>query len=191
MDAKVFDPRAVGATVGEAYPCPTELRAIDIGCLMPLSLETGGGNALDQQALEDEKNDKDRHQRNERHGHQRPPGRLACRGHEEAESLRHGVEVHVGEVDEGEQKVLVGPDEGEDGGSDQGAELVVWPSAYDGGFALQAYAWLRQYYVASSVRTEHSRIIDITRRILASTSRWHRVATETIDLEKERFHIDD
>lgn len=73
----------------------------------------------------------------------------------------------------------------------QGAELVVWPSAYDGGFPLQAYAWLYQYYVATSVRTEHSRIIDISGRILASTSRWHRFATETIDLEKELFHIDD
>jgi predicted amidohydrolase len=73
----------------------------------------------------------------------------------------------------------------------QGAELVVWPSAYDGGFPLQAYAWLHQYYVVSSVRTEHGRIIDITGRILASTSRWHRFATATIDLEKELFHIDD
>lgn len=75
--------------------------------------------------------------------------------------------------------------------ADQGAELVVWPSAYDGGFPLQAYAWLHQYYVITSVRTEHSRIIDITGKILASTSRWHRFATETIDLEKELFHIDD
>jgi predicted amidohydrolase len=73
----------------------------------------------------------------------------------------------------------------------QGAELVVWPSAYDGGFPLQAYAWLHQYYVISAVYTEHSRIIDITGRILASTSRWHRFATATIDLEKELFHIDD
>jgi predicted amidohydrolase len=73
----------------------------------------------------------------------------------------------------------------------QGAELVVWPSAYDGGFPLQAYAWLHQYYVVSSVRTEHSRIIDISGRILAATSRWHRFASETIDLEKELFHIDD
>jgi predicted amidohydrolase len=72
-----------------------------------------------------------------------------------------------------------------------GAELVVWPSAYDGGFPLQAYAWLHSYFLVSSVRTEHSRIIDITGRILASTSRWHRFATTTLDLEKELFHIDD
>ena len=75
--------------------------------------------------------------------------------------------------------------------ADQGAELVVWPSAYDGGFPLRAYAWLHQYYVATSVRPSTSRIIDVTGRILASTSRWHRFATETVDLEKELFHIDD
>lgn len=71
-----------------------------------------------------------------------------------------------------------------------GAEMVVWPSAYDGGFPLQAYAWSHFYYVVSAVRSEHSRIIDLTGRVLASTSRWHRLAAETIDLEKEVFHID-
>ena len=75
--------------------------------------------------------------------------------------------------------------------AEQGAELIVWPSAYDGGFPLTAYAWLHSYYVVSSVHTEHSRIIDITGQVVASTSRWHRLATATIDLEKELFHIDD
>lgn len=73
----------------------------------------------------------------------------------------------------------------------QGAELVVWPSAYDGGFPLRAYAWLHRYYVVSSVYTEHSCIIDLSGRVLAATSRWHRFASVTIDLEKEIFHIDD
>lgn len=72
----------------------------------------------------------------------------------------------------------------------QGAEIVVWPSAYDGGFPLQAYAWSHFYYVISAVRTEHSRVIDVTGRILASTSRWHHLAAMTIDLEKEVFHTD-
>ena len=48
-----------------------------------------------------------------------------------------------------------------------------------------------QYYFVSSVYTEHSRIIDLSGRVLPSTSRWHRFASETIDLEKEIFHIDD
>lgn len=71
-----------------------------------------------------------------------------------------------------------------------GAEIVVWPSAYEGGFPLRAYAWLHQYYVVSSVRTFQSKIIDITGAVLAATSQWHRSAIETIDLEKRVFHID-
>lgn len=71
-----------------------------------------------------------------------------------------------------------------------GAELVVWPSAYEGGFPLQAYAWLHQYYVVSSVRTFQSKIIDITGTVLSATTQWHRAAVETIDLEKRVFHID-
>jgi len=73
----------------------------------------------------------------------------------------------------------------------QGAELVVWPSAYDGGFPLQVYAWTHFYYIVSSVWGAHSKIIDITGRVLASTSQWSRLITEQIDLEKEVFHIDD
>jgi predicted amidohydrolase len=73
----------------------------------------------------------------------------------------------------------------------QGAELVVWPSAYDGGFPLQVYAWTHFYYVVSSVWGDHSKIIDITGQVLASTSHWSRLVTEEIDLEKEVFHIDD
>jgi predicted amidohydrolase len=75
--------------------------------------------------------------------------------------------------------------------AEAGAEIVVWPSAYDGGFPLNAYAWLHSYYVVSSVQTEHSRVIDVTGQVLAETSRWHRLAATTIDLEKELFHIDD
>lgn len=73
---------------------------------------------------------------------------------------------------------------------EQGAEVVIWPSAYDGGFPLRAYAWTHFYYVVSSVRSQHSRVIDVSGRILTSTSNWHRITTTTIDLEKEVFHID-
>jgi predicted amidohydrolase len=72
---------------------------------------------------------------------------------------------------------------------EQGAELVVWPSAYDGGLPLQAYAWTHGYYIVSTVLSEHSRVIDISGAVLASTSRWSRLATATIDLEKELLHI--
>lgn len=73
----------------------------------------------------------------------------------------------------------------------QGAELVVWPSAYNGGFPLQAHAWNHFYYVVSAVQAEHSKIIDITGQVLASTSQHHSLAALTIDLEKEIFHIDE
>lgn len=73
----------------------------------------------------------------------------------------------------------------------QGAEIVVWPSAYDGGFPLKTYAWRNFYYVVSSVWTWHSRIIDVTGEPIASTSRFSRLATAEIDLEKRVFHTDD
>lgn len=72
----------------------------------------------------------------------------------------------------------------------KGAELVVWPSAYGGGFPLQAYAWSYFYYVVSSVRGYHSRIIDKTGRVLKSTSAWQNFTYGVIDMEKEIFHID-
>ena len=72
----------------------------------------------------------------------------------------------------------------------RGAKLIVWPSAYDGGFPLQVYAWSHFAYVVSSVRSDHSKVIDVTGRVLASTSRWSRLALQRVDLEKEVFHID-
>lgn len=74
--------------------------------------------------------------------------------------------------------------------SSKGAELVVWLAAYDGGFPLEAYAWLHAYYVVSSVRTNHSKIIDKTGKVLAATSKWAGWTSKTIDLDKQIFHID-
>jgi len=53
--------------------------------------------------------------------------------------------------------------------SQKGARIVFWPSAYNGGFPLQVYAYLHHYYVVSSVRSDKSRIIDPLGRILAET----------------------
>lgn len=71
-----------------------------------------------------------------------------------------------------------------------GAELVVWPSAYGGGFPLQAYAWRHRYHVVSAVRSEHARVIDPAGRIVTQTSRWHHATSTVVDLEQEVFHID-
>jgi len=44
--------------------------------------------------------------------------------------------------------------------AESGARIVFWPSAYDGGFPLRAYAWIHHYFVVSSVRSGRSKIID-------------------------------
>jgi predicted amidohydrolase len=51
-----------------------------------------------------------------------------------------------------------------------GAELVVWLSAYDGGFPLSYYAWNHHYQIVSSVRTDHSRVLDVTGSEVTSTN---------------------
>lgn len=71
-----------------------------------------------------------------------------------------------------------------------GAELVVWPSAYDGGVPLSYYAWANHYHVVSSVRTAYSKVIDISGYVAASTNQWHAVVDATADLEQEVFHAD-
>ena len=70
-----------------------------------------------------------------------------------------------------------------------GAELVVWPSAYDGGFPLQCYAWLHRYWLVTAVRTEHGKVIDPMGQVLATTSRWVRQLSRTIDLERQVLHV--
>ena len=74
---------------------------------------------------------------------------------------------------------------------DDGAELVFWPSAYDGGYPLQTYAWRNQYYVISSIWSQHAKVIDITGQILAQTTRFSGMVVQEIDLEKELYRTDD
>lgn len=71
----------------------------------------------------------------------------------------------------------------------QGAEIVFWPSAYNGGFPLQAYAFLHSYYVVSATR-DSSRIIDLTGEVLEQTGRANPIASAQLDLEKGVFHGD-
>ncbi len=74
--------------------------------------------------------------------------------------------------------------------AEKGANLVFWLSAYDGGNLLNTYAAYNMYYVVSSVRTDHARIVDITGRTIALSSCWNGLAMATIDLETTLFHID-
>jgi beta-ureidopropionase len=72
----------------------------------------------------------------------------------------------------------------------QGAELVCWLSAYPGGFPLQAYAWTHKYHIVSSVWPYEARIIDMMGQILVSGTRWGRLITSDLDLDKRLFHTD-
>ncbi len=74
--------------------------------------------------------------------------------------------------------------------ADGGAELVFWPSAYDGGFPLRVFACLHHYYVVSAVRSTHSRIINPMGEVLEHTGRHLSVASRVIDLDYMVCHYD-
>jgi beta-ureidopropionase len=71
-----------------------------------------------------------------------------------------------------------------------GAEVVCWLSAYPGGFPLFVYAWQYRYRIISSVWDYEARVVDITGRALAQTTRWARLAIADLDLDKRLFNID-
>jgi beta-ureidopropionase len=72
----------------------------------------------------------------------------------------------------------------------KGVKIVFWPSAYNGGFPLQVYAYLHQYYVVSSVRSDKSRIIDPLGRILAETDQRINVIYRDINTDFIISHYD-
>ncbi len=72
----------------------------------------------------------------------------------------------------------------------EGAEIVAWISAYEGGFPLQAYACLHDFVVVSAVQSYTGKIIDRSGKVLTTTSRWGRLASVTVDLDQRWFHTD-
>ncbi len=74
--------------------------------------------------------------------------------------------------------------------SEKGAKMVFWPSAYNGGFPLQVYAYLQHYYVVSSVRSDKSRIIDPLGVILAETDSHVNTIYRDINLDFVVSHYD-
>jgi predicted amidohydrolase len=74
--------------------------------------------------------------------------------------------------------------------AEKGAEVVCWISAYEGGLPLQAYAWMHQYAIVTSVWPYHSRVIERTGKVMAQTSRWGRLAFHNLNFEKKLFHTD-
>jgi predicted amidohydrolase len=74
--------------------------------------------------------------------------------------------------------------------AEQGARLVLWPSAYHGGFALQAYAYLHHYYVVTAVHGDQSRIIDPCGRVVAETDALNNLAVRDVNLDFLVAHYD-
>ena len=74
--------------------------------------------------------------------------------------------------------------------ADCGAQMVFWSSAYNGGFPLQAYAYLHHFYVVTSVQQNKSRIIDPCGRVLAQTDQWMNVIWRDINLDYCVCHYD-
>ena len=72
----------------------------------------------------------------------------------------------------------------------KGAQLVLWPSAYDGGTSLWTYAFLHHYYILSAVRSGQSRLVDPCGAVLAETQPNAAVIVRDINLDYVVAHLD-
>src|SRR5215217_7246923 len=100
------------------YALRTSERVTD--AMAKLLLQPAHGNAADDETLEDDEEQQDRQDREDRHGEHRPILADPVRADEAAQRQRHGVVLHVIEIDERTQKILPGPDEGKDRGGGHG-----------------------------------------------------------------------
>jgi predicted amidohydrolase len=78
--------------------------------------------------------------------------------------------------------------------ADQGAEVVVWPSAYSAGRALQAHAINYHYYIVTATWTPDCRVYDIDGSELLHDHKNNddtlNVTWVTLDLDRCIFHFD-
>lgn len=73
--------------------------------------------------------------------------------------------------------------------ADQGAEIVVWPSAYSAGTTLQAHALNHHYYIVTSTGTRDAVVYDINgQEIFYQKSKDINVARVTLDLDRGIYH---
>jgi predicted amidohydrolase len=73
--------------------------------------------------------------------------------------------------------------------ADQGAELVIWPSAYSAGTTLQAHALMNHFYIVTSTWTRDCIVYDITgEEIHYSKNKDINVARVTLDLDRGLYH---
>ena len=73
---------------------------------------------------------------------------------------------------------------------DQGAELVVWPAAYPGGFPLNALAWTHRYPIVTSPWTAPAALIDVDGRPLVQSGTWEPWISTAFHLDRGLFHLD-
>jgi hypothetical protein len=55
---------------------------------------------------------------------------------------------------------------------------------------LARYAWTHKLPIISAVYPYHAKIVDLTGRVLASTSRWHRLASWDMPVQRTLCHTD-
>jgi predicted amidohydrolase len=73
--------------------------------------------------------------------------------------------------------------------ADQGAELVVWPSAYSAGTSLQAHAINHHFYIVTSTLRADCLVYDITgEQLLYEKSKDVNVSRITLDLDRGIYH---
>ncbi len=75
--------------------------------------------------------------------------------------------------------------------ADQGAELVIWPSAYSAGTTLQAHALANHFYIVTSTLARDCIVYDITgEEILYDKSEDINISRVTLDLDRGIYHED-
>jgi predicted amidohydrolase len=106
-----------------------------------------------------------------------------------------GVEVGIHQADFGKLGMAICFDidfpEVWRGLADQGAELVIWPSAYSGGNALKAHALQHHYYIVTATQAPDCTVFDITgEEILHQKSDGINVSRITLDLDRGVYDRD-
>ncbi|MEZ4868273.1 MAG: carbon-nitrogen hydrolase family protein [Caldilineaceae bacterium] len=73
--------------------------------------------------------------------------------------------------------------------ANQGAELIIWPSAYSAGTSLQAHALNHHYYIVTSTYTKDCVVYDITgQEIHYAKSDEINMSRVTLDLDRGIYH---
>jgi len=73
--------------------------------------------------------------------------------------------------------------------SEQGAEFVVWPSAYSAGSSLRAHAINHHYYIVTSSATPDCIVYDINgEQLLYETAKGINISRVTVDLDRGIYH---